>query len=240
MDVEFPDRPNYGRPEVISVLSVAKCNSGHFVAEYSVGKEDGRVVLGNARPMSRSAACELLSAVAGGSSIGEGLLPQKVLSISPTRIVWWEKAAVRSQFFRIGGKAASVKAPTPPLVFSYRPESGLSVAALTANRKPDARTKLYHAPFMNVYGNTLLCTGSVELPAGALIESMDACVEAFFSSYSSHVNHEGTLNLGKKGGVSTPKHLAFWRKLHREKATVFPKKALVPLGLNLESWVDQV
>src|SRR3546814_5832372 len=68
-------------------------------------------------------------------------------------------------------------------------KKGLWVYTLKGNRRPAVSTRLYHAPFFNVYANSSVCMGTavfdIEDIAGleSFMEEWQTC---FFRSYFSH------------------------------------------------------
>jgi hypothetical protein len=128
-------------------------------------------------------------------------------------------------------------------------ERGLFVAALTSTRRPTERTRLFHAPLMNVNGQGHVCTGSADLPNAVTLATLPAWEAVITHTFFTHVNHSKTLHLARpsrvtaksrarqgvtrpatsSSDVSTTAHVRFWQRLAREGATRFPKEALVPM-----------
>src|SRR3546814_14223335 len=68
-------------------------------------------------------------------------------------------------------------------------KKGLWVYALKGNRRPAVSTRLYHAPFFNVYANGSVCMGTAvfDMEDIAGLESfMEEWQTCFFRSYFSH------------------------------------------------------
>lgn len=94
----------------------------------------------------------------------------------------------------------SVTVTLPPLFYVYRPKKGqypasLSVFALAANKRPNANTKLYHAPLMNIYESGKLCLGTMRLPDEVNDQTITSVDKEFFGSRFVHPNHN---NLTRK------------------------------------------
>src|SRR5690606_29422310 len=82
------------------------------------------------------------------------LLPNNVVSISDSHIAWTVPARVRPMLFNIQGvKMRKINVPWPRLLIVTNTNGKMAVAALKGHRRPTERTKLYHAPLMNVSSN---------------------------------------------------------------------------------------
>lgn len=77
----------------------------------------------------------------------------------------------------------------PRLIFKAT-KNQLSVYALKETRRPTAKTKLYYAPFFNVYESGSVCMGTVGIKV-AKAESLEEFIQLwetlFFNSYFSHL-----------------------------------------------------
>jgi len=88
----------------------------------------------------------------------------------------------------------------PPLLYIFRtPKSNevasLSVFALAANKRPNLKSKLYHAPLMNIYSDGRLCLGNMKLPRVIDDKTITLVESEFFGSRFTHPNHS---NLTRK------------------------------------------
>lgn len=166
-----------------------------------------------------------------------GFIPHDVLSQSSQHLAWTVKGSVRPMYFKLRGstKTVTLNVPMPTLLFVAHAK-GLSIAALSSTRRPSETTRLFHAPLMNIYSDGRVCLGSAKMPDNISIESRPAIENTIFKTNYAHTNHHNTLNLSKK--TSGKQHMAFWRKLHKSKATVFPKAALKPLGVSVASFIE--
>ncbi len=124
----------------------------------------------------------------------EGVLPSNLLSFDSksATLVWYTKAQFRELFFNKHLGIKSGKAHTPPMVWVADRET-LRVFALSTSRKPSANTPLYYAPFFNVYENSSVCMGTVDIDTtatGSVNELMTLWENYFFNSYFSHLMHD--------------------------------------------------
>lgn len=169
------------------------------------------------------------------------LLPENVLVSTARRLAWYVPGAVRAMYISFNSRTKRLMVPWPTLVI--RVDSGkLSVAALAASKRPEAKTRLYHAPIANTYDDGSVCTGGADIPGGWRLAHVRAWEKVLYDTAFSHVNQPMTLNLGKKDGVTDSVHFAFWRHLASKKETKvwkFPVKALVPMKCTLGQWLSR-
>jgi PRTRC genetic system protein B len=119
------------------------------------------------------------------------VLPPSVLAYANGTIAWWRPASAATLFFEPGTVASAIsgkQVPLPALVFMVR-DLQMSVAALGQNRRPDHSTKLFRAPFWNVYDKGSLCHGSMVNPDQTTVSSIPMWEEAFFNSAFTHPNY---------------------------------------------------
>jgi len=167
------------------------------------------------------------------------LLPENVLAIGNSRLLWFIPGRVRPMFLRIAGASRKILVPWPTLL-AYVDEGSLMLAALISSARPDANTPLYHAPIANTDGRCVVCTGRAVLPDDAGVEHMDGWEDVVFNTYFSHTNQTHTLRLpthSESAVVTDEDHVRFWTSLANTKATVFPAEALVPFGATLGEWI---
>jgi PRTRC genetic system protein B len=151
----------------------------------------------------------------------KGIMGNHILHIDAinSNAVWFTQAIQRELHFTEGLGIAAGKASVPPLLWIANRRS-LSVFALGSNRRPTKKTKLYHAPFFNVYENGNVCMGTVDVQikkTASLEEFIAAWENYFFNSYFSHLmqNHNPI-----KGNLVT-----LWKELIGT-GHAFPKEVL--------------
>jgi PRTRC genetic system protein B len=176
----------------------------------------------------------LLGALSGSES---AYLPPEVLAYSAAQLAWFIPSRIAPMWFRVGANCLSYTVPWPALVFRVN-SRGLAIAALSGSRRPRARTRLFHAPLMNVYADSMLCAGNSPLPPTWTLADRAAYENVVFATNFSHVNHERTLRTASNAKITTAAHVRFWRALHTAKAKQFPKLALRPLGHTIETWLS--
>lgn len=124
--------------------------------------------------------------------IPNGLLPSNVLHLNPSengQVIWYCKPQKRKLFFVESLAIPNGIAYMPTLVFKAT-KTELSVYALKSNRRPTMNTKLYYAPFFNIYESGKICMGTVDIQvkdANSLEEFINLWEEYFFNSYFAHL-----------------------------------------------------
>lgn len=190
---------------------------------------------------------ETLVNILANKSVSGGLLPENVLALSPSCLAWFVRGAVRKMWFQGAKGAESIVVPWPNLVFVATGKD-LYVAAYKGNRRPTAKTRLYHAPIMNIWGEGRVCIGSGTIPKGIGLEDMRGWEAIIYDTLFTHVNHQRTLapklrrtrkaaKVRESKDVSNAQHRQFWNALHRKKAKRFPPEALVPMHRSVEDFV---
>lgn len=179
----------------------------------------------------------LLDALLGSLARETDFLPPEVLCHSSTQIAWYVPGRVRRMWFRLDKKNLCLNVPWPHLLFCAK-QRGLFLAALTHGTRPSPNTPLYHAPLMNVFESTALCTGSAELPRGWSVSQRAGYEAAVFDTNFTHTNHRRTLALRGEKEITSERHLRFWRDLHTRASKRFPTRALVPLKQSVAHWLN--
>jgi len=167
------------------------------------------------------------------------LLPNNVVSISEGYIAWTVPDKVRPMLFNIGSAGIKkLNVPWPRLLIVANRQGKVAVSALKGRGRPSAKTRLYHAPLMNVGANGDVCTGTASVPKECGIADMTAWESVIFDTAFSHVNNNSTLTLEGKKEVDTAVHYRFWLSLSKKKEEVFPNPRLVPMRMTLERFVQ--
>jgi PRTRC genetic system protein B len=121
------------------------------------------------------------------------LVGENVLAENRDAILWWRPASVAPIWFKTAEPVPKLTALNgvpihhPPLVFKASKRAQfLSVWALKANRRPASDTPLYHAPYMNMFGQRSggVCLGNAKLNAATATPA--DWEKLFFDSNFSH------------------------------------------------------
>ncbi|RQO64794.1 PRTRC system protein B [Pedobacter sp. KBW01] len=173
----------------------AESDNSYYVESHDL---DNKGMAINAHPLSlkesQSLALALDAAQAKGESFlhHQGLLPSCILHLKTGkdgRAVWHTPMIKKELHFIKGLHIPDGAAYVPPMLWKAERKQ-LSVWALADNKRPKESTKLYHAPFFNVYENASVCFGNVkiEIPADSSLTSFIKTWEHyFFGSTFSHL-----------------------------------------------------
>jgi len=118
--------------------------------------------------------------------------------------------------------------PQPALLFRAS-EGHLAVRALAEIERPTPKTKLFRAPYWNVYESGDVCLGSTKVPREASVASLPRWEQAFFESEFIHANVAKKLTEFPGGFV------AMWKSLIGKKK--FPVEHLADAGETLEKFI---
>ena len=159
-----------------------------------------------------------------------GLLPANILYVNQQAngyAVWYTPPEEVNLFFVDGLNIPSVKYFVPGMVWRANTEH-LQVYALKGKIKPQLTTKLYHAPFLNLYANGQVCMGTVNVEI-----NQSTCLEDFISKwqqyfFNSYFSHSISGNSNTRTNTT-----ALWRSL-AQKNNVFPQDELLPTGYTLK------
>jgi hypothetical protein len=105
----------------------------------------------------------------------------------------------------------------------------LSVYGLTGKPKPNEKTKLCHAPYLNIYGSGQVCMGTVQINI-----SKTTCLEEFMKTweqyfFNSNFSHSISGNNSTKTNTTE-----LWRSL-AGKGEPFPQNELIKTSLTLKT-----
>src|ERR1700759_3395469 len=165
------------RFELLEALLIYTENrNGAFITRHAVTpQEAGPPTLGPAQPLTMAFVESLVRSI-GGEARAE-VLPENVLAKTDRLLCWWTPPRQRQMFYKnaeekcraLNGKVF----PQPPLVWRVS-DGGLSLRALTTNRRPRADTKLAVAPYWNMSDDGTVCTGTMRRPSGLSISTIEA------------------------------------------------------------------
>ena len=191
------------------------CCIDHYITKHRVDGE-GRLLEGT--PLSREMLRRICFLVMPSLQIME-YIPDSVLAHSPgTAVLWWTPGGQKRIFFTKETGLRSGIYPLPATLFLVLNKT-LYTWALTATKRPEPGTPIYHSPFFNVYEGGACCMGNIELPENASPASTHEWERAFFDgACNGHI-------MPKLQGVEPRK---LWKAI--EKKTDFPNEHLVPCG----------
>ncbi len=174
-------------------------------------------------------------AAALGTHIESELLPEEILSISMSQMVWWCPPSRRRIWFnpeknapghdelkKLNGKFVQ----HPALLFIAR--RGLNVFALDTTTRPTSASKVFRAPYFNIDQGGHMCNGTARLPNELGPSTLKKYEAAFFNSAFSHSNwgHKLTTHPGA--------HLGLWQEM-AERKKPFPTQYLLKTKMTVGS-----
>ncbi|MRI64571.1 PRTRC system protein B [Ornithobacterium rhinotracheale] len=189
-------------PKSAFVVYKNTTNNNCYIEHFDID-EQGRMM--NAHPLSVRESENLSKALTTKEERNKtflkpkGVIPTNVLHINPSEkgsLIWYTKTRKQNLYFIESLGIPSGQAFVPPLLWKATKQS-LSIYALKSNRRPTAKTKLYYAPFFNVYQNGNVCMGSVNIDikkTTSLEDFIQAWETYFFNSYFSHLQNFNPIN----------------------------------------------
>lgn len=165
---------------------------------------------------------------------GEGFVPRELLYRSRRVTAWHVRGERRPMYFRTRGqKTERYEVRWPDLVFAVCDEQLWLAATVVGTRMTGPRTRLYHAPLMNVDAHGLVCLGNATRGDAMAAETDRATWQAaIFETSFSHVNHGQTF----AGGATTGEHQKRWREAERSGGRISARD-MTPMGQTLEKWI---
>ncbi|MGE9310849.1 PRTRC system protein B [Niabella sp. CJ426] len=165
-----------------------------YVEYFDIDKNGSPV---NAHPLSVNEARQLAKALNTTVEKKEtllkpaGIMDANVLYLDQQqrKVIWYTKAQQKKLYFTPLSGIANGIANIPPLVW-IAGDQGLHIFALADNKRPSITTKLFHAPFFNVYESGGVCMGTVDTTikkTASLEEFVSAWEASFFNSKFSHL-----------------------------------------------------
>lgn len=147
---------------------------------------------------------------------GNVLLPGNVLIYTDQRLVWFSKSCYRMMYFRQHRTHFNVW--WPALLWMVEKSSReLYVFALASHQRPGPKTRLYHAPLMNVYEQGVLCQGTAPLPERLALDTIPEIEATLFDSNFTDVKVDFP---GHLYWESNNAHIKWWRQKSNDKVKV--------------------
>ncbi|TWI20307.1 PRTRC system protein B [Sphingobacterium siyangense] len=182
-------------PQSALVFYQTKGSAKDTYVEYFDMDRNGAPI--NAHPLTVREASQLAKALKMAKQEKEptlkptGIISNNMLHLDAIKgkAIWFTKGMKREMFFSQSLEIPKGIANVPPLLWVANRQS-LYVFALKTDRRPTEKTKLYNAPFFNVYENGNVCMGNVDIrikKTASLEEFTKAWEDYFFNSYFSHL-----------------------------------------------------
>lgn len=208
------------------VITSYSDSSDFYLEIHDLFSRDGKITAGASRPLTREDIKSIMSVINEKEysipATVKNLLPTNILYLDQragvNRIVWYRPPGVATM--KIEGVKKSGNVAVPGLVYVLE-GADLSIFSFVSPGRPNEKTKLFHAPFFNIYDHAGVCMGNVKEPKDVLdIKELIAAWESafWFSKFTKEVHSGGYKNL-----------FAFWkRRLAMKRPGKFPTKMLMP------------
>lgn len=208
-----------------------------YVEAYDIDSE-GKPI--NATPLS-AAECDRLSVMLQDSTElktsflqPKGIIPARVLYVCNRNLgyaIWYSPPQTVNLFFKEDLHLPNGKAHVPAMIWKAT-QDALHVYALKTKSRPDEQTKLYEAPFFNLYEDGEVCMGTVkvELDPKCCLEDFMQTWEGYFwnSKFSHLIQHYSPV----KSNI-----VQLWQSLIGQDKT-FPTEILNANGLTLKDIIQ--
>lgn len=160
----------------------------------------------------------------------KGLLSNKVLYVNQQAngyAIWHTPPQEVTLYFIEGLHIPSGKFQIPAMVWKANADT-LHVYGLKGKTKPNELSKLFHAPYLNIYGSGQVCMGTVQINI-----SKTTCLEDFMATweryfFNSNFSHSISGNNSTKTNTTE-----LWRSLAGS-GKPFPQDELLPTHLSLK------
>ncbi len=218
------------------VFSSAGNDHQYFIEAYDIN-EKGKMI--NAHPLSADETQTLANCLSASLQNEHaflqslGLIPASLLYIRSGKdgfAIWQSKPQYRNLFFHNDLGIPDGKFAIPSLVWKADKQH-LSVFAIKDTNRPSINTRLYHAPWFNIYESGSVCMGNVDISIGdncALEDFITQWEHYFFESKFSHV-------IGTRSPVSG-NLIQLWNGLHNT-SEKFPSDQLCKTNLTIKSLI---
>jgi PRTRC genetic system protein B len=214
-----------------AILVYASKGGGSFATVHDIAaNQGGGATILPGRPMTAFAVLRLARSLMKRQD--GGFIPDRLIFQDSAAIAWWVPPGMRRIWFRcpedqlVAGERSEVVSH-PGLVFCVTTARKWFVWAIKGAARPKDSTRLFRAPYFNVWESGQICVGNVDLPERATAEKLDEWTSAFFDSWFTHPNVHSNL-VRYRGGA-----YRFWRDMLDGKHVVFPERTLVDLDRTL-------
>jgi PRTRC genetic system protein B len=191
------------KPKVL--ITVYYGSSDDFYLESHLVKEDGSIAAG--RPLQQETIQKMVDTFLIKDTKERqitGLMPGNLLYYKNLpggryKMIWHRPMEQRVLHHASELKIPTGKAMVPPLLYVVS-EKKLSLFALSSNDRPNEVTKLYEAPFFNIYDSGGVCLGNakVKQPLNNYASIMRYWEDLFWLSNFTHINGKEKLKVDMK------------------------------------------
>jgi PRTRC genetic system protein B len=167
-------------------------------------------------------------------------LEERVLAASFVKLVWYTPPSRRPLWIKTKRKAFNRQmngrdVTHPGLVFVAEPGQLRVFAVFPKNkRRPGPDTRLFVAPYYNIWDDNKVCLGNATYPKILLPSTIQMIEKGFFESTGTHSTRAGKLTYYPGG------HDAYWMEMRsRARIKKVNPRWFVPTGLTLEKVINE-
>lgn len=195
-------------------------------------RQKDRPVLLAGRPVERKDIIEFAAQLSGAKqSVKHHILPFNLLVASVDLLMWHLPSQRRRIYVQTSDKTFNAdvngrEVLHPALLFVAKEAAGhrdLFIWALDSDSRPTEATKLFRAPYYNIYDTAHLCEGTYKLPGNLDSGGIPQWESAFFDTHFSHTNVDQRKLTNHPHG-----HNALWREMAKTRRKLFDAKYLKP------------
>ncbi len=227
--------------ELSRAILIYSSRSKHYASVHHIERGPGGARIGAGEPATVEACAEFVNGLADKAKF-TGFVEPRMVYIGPRTVVWWRaplparvwfdttEAEAGDQKKATIGKRSAIT-PQPGLVFALS-NGKWFVAAFKGANRPTSSTRLYVAPYFNVWKGGHICEGNVSRPEKVTPETITAFEHAFFDSKFTHPN------MPRIAKFHSPTQ--FWTALLDGKCKTFPEQLLLPTKNSLATWIKHL
>lgn len=156
--------------------------------------QDG--IVGQGRCLTRQDIESLVKEIRNEKDSVRSVLPPELLCLDGGLMAWFRPSQVRPIYFKTRddkfSAAMNNQSVIHPALLFLATGGSLSVYALDSNDRPLNDTRLFIAPYFNMYDSGRMCQGNARYPDQLSLESLPVWESAFWDTQFTHSNYGKT------------------------------------------------
>lgn len=214
-------------PAMAIIVYTDKARENYYLEQRALVNEGGKYVFQSPIPLADNVLKDIASSYIksnGWKMEHDGLIPEHLLygksSIGQSIVIWYRPAMMRSLNFSSHLQIKGNHTVSVPATLYVAVNTNLYVFALMTDERPKTSTKLYKAPFFNIYTEGTVCLGTA--PVGKRTNSFEKEAERFERGFYMAEQNGGQSENNCK--TPLPK---LWNRIISEKISFPAKEELV-------------
>ena len=203
----------------ITALVLHQKGEQTLVTQHDINKNDE---LGLGRLVSFESAARVFDKTKSNQlKMSVNIIPENVIIEDMNILAWVAKSKEKTMWFRSYSMIKQYKVTWCNLLFVVNKKTrSLYVFSIASKSRPTLKTKIYHAPLMNIDENGLVCQGSAYLPKKLSIDTISEIEATIYDSQFTHLN---TRNITGKNDIYTDNdaHLNFYKQKEKTGEKIF-------------------